>query len=282
LRKLALLVSVLSFIVFNGSALSCWAQAGPTTALADNTNPSTGSNGSAAANATVATQPAPTTAQSGSMPSRIAVGVKVSLLGAGVEMATPITYRTNLRFGFNAFSYSRGFTNDGVGYDANLSFRSVETHFDWFPFAGAFHLSPGAMLYNGNKISANASVTSGQSFSLGGTSYISDPANPITGTGKIGFNKVAPEATFGWGNLLPRSSKHFSIPFEAGVVFEGSPKAALNLTGSACAADGTNCHDITNDTTFQSNVVAQQNKLNNNMSFFKFYPIISLGVGYKF
>ena len=280
MRKLALLVSMLSVSTFSLFVVPCPAQV---VALANDSNPSSAANGSAAANGTVAVQPAPTTAKGGSaMPSRIGVGVKVSLLGAGVEVATPITYRTNLRVGFNAFGYSRGFTNNGIGYNANLTFRSVETHFDWFPFAGGFHLSPGVMVYNGNKITANASVTSGQSFSLGGTSYISDAANPITGTGKIGFNKVAPTILFGWGNLLPRSGRHFSIPFEAGVVFEGSPKAALSLSGAACAADGSGCHDITNDATFQSNVVAQQNKLNSDMSFFKFYPVISLGIGYKF
>jgi hypothetical protein len=163
-----------------------------------------------------------------------------------------------------------------------LSFRSVETHFDWFPFAGGFHLSPGLMVYNGNQIKANASVSGNQSFTLGGTTYISDTSNPITGTGKIGFNKVAPTFLLGWGNLLPRSEKHFSVPFEFGMVFQGSPQATLSLAGNACDSTGANCHNISTDATFQNNVIAQQNKLNNNMSFFKVYPVLSLGFGYKF
>jgi len=215
--------------------------------------------------------------------SKVGVGVKVSLLGAGVEAATPVTYHTNLRFGFNTFSYSRGFTNDGTDYAASLTFRSFETHFDWFPFSGGFHLSPGAVLYNGNQIKANASVPGTQSFTLGGTSYISDPANPITGTGKIGFNSVAPTFMLGWGNLVPRrENKHISIPFEIGMMFQGSPTATLNLAGNVCDSTGANCHNVATDSTFQSNVIAQQNKLNNDMSFFKVYPIVSLGFGYKF
>jgi hypothetical protein len=215
--------------------------------------------------------------------SKVGVGVRVSLLGIGVEAATPVTYHTNLRFGFNTFSYSRGFTNDGTNYAATLNFRSFETHFDWFPFAGGFHLSPGAMLYNGNQIKANASVPASQSFTLGGTSYISDPANPITGTGRIGFNSVAPTLMLGWGNLVPRSeNKHISIPFEVGMMFQGSPKATLNLTGNVCDSTGANCHNVSGDSVFQSNVIAQQTKLNNDMSFFKVYPVISLGFGYKF
>lgn len=206
----------------------------------------------------------------------------MSLLGVGVEAATPITYHTNLRFGFNTFSYSRGFTNDGTDYAASLTFRSFETHFDWFPFGGGFHLSPGAMLYNGNQIKANASVPGTQTFTLGGTSYISDPSNPITGTGKIGFNSVAPSFLLGWGNLVSRKeTKHISVPFEIGMMFQ-SPKATLNLAGNVCDSTGLNCHNVAGDTSFQSNVVAQQTKLNNDMSFFKVYPIISVGFGYKF
>lgn len=226
----------------------------------------------------------PTPAQSERMfASKVGVGVRMSLLGAGIEAATPITYHTNLRVGFNTFSYSRGFTNDGTNYAASLNFRSFETHLDWFPFAGGFHLSPGAMLYNGNQIKANASVPGTQSFTLGGTSYTSDPANPITGTGKIGFNTVAPTFMLGWGNLVPRKeNKHISVPFEVGMLFQGSPKATLNLAGTACDSTGANCQNVAGDTTFQNNVIAQQTKLNNDMSFFKVYPIISLGFGYKF
>jgi hypothetical protein len=287
-RKCAFLVAVLVVTVSNLFPAHCSAQSGPSVSVSDSKAASPAnaaqpaSNGDAAAAAPVV-EATPAAAKSGAaMPSRIGIGVKMSLLGAGVEVATPVTYRTNLRVGFNAFSYSRGFTNDGVNYAGTLNFRSVETHFDWFPFAGGFHLSPGVMVYNGNEIKANAAVTSGQSFTLGGTTYISDAANPISGTGKIGFNKVAPTFLLGWGNLLPRSNKHFSVPFEFGMVFQGAPKATLNLVGNACDSTGANCRNIGSDTTFQNNVIAQQNKLNNDMSAFKVYPVISLGFGYKF
>jgi hypothetical protein len=32
----------------------------------------------------------------------------------------------------------------------------------------------------------------------------------------------------------------------------------------------------------QSNITSEQTKINNSMSFFKVYPIISVGFGYKF
>ena len=37
--------------------------------------------------------------------SRLGVAVKASSLGVGIEAATPLTQRSNLRAGFNVFSY---------------------------------------------------------------------------------------------------------------------------------------------------------------------------------
>jgi hypothetical protein len=295
-RRFVLVVAVAFISISILFAAPASAQSGPTLVADNDKTASAGATGSAEnAGAVDKAQPAnnsvgpavvgqtPAPPQKGRiLGSNVGVGVKVSLLGVGVEAAIPITYHTNVRVGFNAFGYSRGFSNNGINYNADLTFRSFETHFDWFPFAGRFHLSPGLMVYNGNEIKANATVPSGQQFTLGGTSYTSDFANPITGAGKISFNKVAPTFLLGWGNLLPRSNQHFSIPFEFGMLFQGSPKTALNLTGSACDASGLGCHNIAADPIFQNNVIAQQNKLNNDMSFFKVYPIISLGFGYKF
>ena len=209
--------------------------------------------------------------------------VKGSLLGIGVEGAMSVTHRTNLRAGFNMLGYSRGFNKDDIAYDGHLSFKTVEAHYDIFPFAGSFRVSPGVLLYAGTPITASASVPGTQTFSLGGVQYLSDPAAPVTGSGKISFNRAAPMATFGWGNLVSRKEgAHFSVPVELGIAFQGSPQAALNLTGNVCDTTGANCRSIASDSTVLANIQSEQTKLNNSMSFFKVYPIISVGFGYKF
>ena len=224
----------------------------------------------------------PTSARDGNF-GETGVAVKVSLLGVGAEAAVQVTPRTNIRAGFNMISYSRGFNKDGIAYAGQLDFKTFEAHYDIFPWAKSFHISPGLLVYAADPITATASVPGGQSFSLGGTNYYSDPADPIKGNGKITFNRASPMVTFGFGNLVPRGEhKHFSIPVEFGVAFQGSPKASLGLTGTACDSTLTICHNAGTDPTIQSNIVSEQNKVNNSMSFFKVYPIISVGFGYKF
>ena len=137
------------------------------------------------------------------------------------------------------------------------------------------------LLYNGNKVTANVSVPGGQSFTLSNANYVSDAADPIAGTGKLTVYKAAPMALIGIGNLVPRS-RHFSTSFEIGAAYQGPPRVALNLSGSACDPTGLNCRSISSDPTIQSNIAAEQVKLNKSASPYKFYPVLSFGVGYRF
>jgi hypothetical protein len=213
---------------------------------------------------------------------RVGAAVKISALGGGAEVAARVTHRTNVRAGFNVITYSRGFHKDGITYNGQLNFKTFEAHYDIFPWAKSFRVSGGVLVYAADPITATALVPGNQSFTLGGVNYISDPANPVSGNGKIVFNRAAPTVTFGFGNLVPRNkSQHFSVPVELGVAFQGSPKATLGLAGSVCDSTGVNCRSVS-DPTIQSQILSEQNKLNNSMSFFKMYPIISVGFGYKF
>src|SRR6266478_3098180 len=155
----------------------------------------------------------------------IGVGVKVSTLGIGGEVAVAVSHRSNVRFGFNAFSYGHTFDKDGVTYKGTLDLRSAQVTYDLF-FLKEFHISPGVLIYNGNNVTASASVPGGQSFTLNNTNYLSDAADPVTGTGKLAGYKAAPMVLLGFGNAVPRS-RHFSTSFEIGAAYQGPPRVTL-------------------------------------------------------
>ena len=73
----------------------------------------------------------------------IGVGIRLSTLGPGLEAALPVTERTNIRVGYSALDYHNSSDKSGVTYDGHLQLRAFEGHFDWFPFGGWFHISPG-------------------------------------------------------------------------------------------------------------------------------------------
>jgi len=225
--------------------------------------------------------------QSGEHSGRFGFGVKGSLLGGGVEAAVRVSHRTNVRAGFNVFRYSHNFVEDAVAWNGRLSFETIEAHYDIFPHADRFHMSPGILIYAGTPITATSAFAGNQILGLAAApGVVSDPSAPLNGNGKIRFDKVAPMFTVGWGNLVSRKAlQHFSFPLELGVAFTGPPRAKLNVAGNVCEptpAGPSYCSSITSDPTFQANVVSQQNDINNSMRFLKVYPIISFGVGYRF
>jgi hypothetical protein len=209
------------------------------------------------------------------------IGAKASTLGFGGEVATAVTRTSNLRFGYNALTYSGNTDKDGIYYAYQLKLRSAEVLWDQY-LVGGLHLSPGFLVYNGNGATATASVSGSRSFSLGDITYYSSASNPVTGSATLTLGKAAPMVLIGIGNPLPRSGRHFAANFEAGVVFEGSPKLALNLTGSTCLQNGTTCVPISSNPNIQANIQNEQNKVNDTLKPFKYYPVISFNIGISF
>jgi hypothetical protein len=204
------------------------------------------------------------------------MGGRASTLGMGVQFGTNLTPRSNLRVGFSSLSWWN-FDHSGISYSSNSSLKSVDVLYDYF-LVNRFRISPGVLLYFGDLLNAKASVAGGKTFDLGGVTYTSDPANPLKGTGKLTTNKVAPVLLFGYGNLVPRS-KHFSVSFDVGVAYHGAPKGGLDLTGNVCQLGV--CQSV-QAASVQSNVQAEVRKLEHQAAPFKFWPVVSISVGYRF
>jgi len=204
-------------------------------------------------------------------------------LGVGVEGATAVARHTNIRFGFNYFSLGLSGTDskDNLTYDATLRLASAEALVDE-QIAGPVHISAGALVYDGFRGTGNIHVPGGQTLTLNHVMYFSSMTDPVTGTAQIGARKIAPEVLIGFGNLLPRSARHFSANVDLGVAFQGSPNAKLNLTGSTCLTASTGCLPISASPAVQANVVAEQSTINSDLKPFQFYPVIRVSFGYKF
>ena len=224
-------------------------------------------------------------AQQGTPLPKFGLELSAGTMGAGIQAATAVARKSNVRFGFNYFSYSGSNTSssNNITFNGTLKMESAEILFDQYLFGG-FHLSTGMAAYYGNQANGTASIPAGQTFSLNSANYYSSSASPVTGTGSFTASKYAPEVMFGFGNLLPRSNRHFTVNADLGVAFVRSPLIQLNLAGSACTINSTvGCAPIQSTPSIQSNLVAEQSKLNNQLgSYLKYWPIIRIGFGYKF
>ena len=219
---------------------------------------------------------------SGSSP-RVGIGVMIGTLGVGGQVAVRVLRPLNVRFGFSGIGTGYNFSRDGIDYGARLRLEGAQATVDYFFFHG-IHVSGGALVYNGIQVTGSASVPSGSTFSLNSVTYESSAAAPVTGTAAIKFRRVAPVLLFGFGNLVPRGSRHWSITADFGAAFSGSPAATLNLGGQVCApghTSGATCQNVATPSV-QANVIAEQSSLDSKVHFLKIYPLFTLGFGYSF
>lgn len=217
--------------------------------------------------------------------SAIGIGVHAGINGVGIDVATPLARKYNLRLGADLFSYSDTFVEEGANIDVKLHLLSGHAAVDWFPFGGSFRISPLVTFANNNRARGTALIPSGSSITLDGSDYISSLTDPLHGSGSVDFRKTAPGLSAGFGNLVPRSRKHFSFPIEVGFYYVGQPTLKVDFTGSACdpsVSASIGCQSVDTDAGFQKSLTGFRARNNNNLKYATFYPIFSTGIGYTF
>jgi hypothetical protein len=217
--------------------------------------------------------------------SRVGIATHAGLGGVGFDIATPLARKFNLRSGSDFFGYSTTFQEQGANVVINLHMQSAHAALDWFPFGGRFRLSPQMVFANNNRVQATALIPSGSTITLNGQNYISSLTDPLHGNGMVTFHRVSPGLTLGFGNLIPRTRAHFSIPVEAGFYYAGQPGLQVSFSGSACdptQPPSIGCQSVTQDADFQQSLAAFTARNNRNLSYASFFPIFSLGFGYAF
>jgi hypothetical protein len=189
-------------------------------------------------------------------------------LGGGVELSYALSQRAALRLDIDGYNYSRTVTQNNIQYDAKAKLQTGSLLGDWFPFAGNFRISLGAM-YNGNKVTLKGKPTGG-TFTINGQPYNAADIGSLDG--QVDFKKAAPYFGIGYGRPI---NGGLSMIFDLGVLFQGSPKSKLSATCGP-ATPALTCSQL------QSDTAAQQAELDDRMRKYKYYPVVSLGLAYTF
>jgi hypothetical protein len=219
--------------------------------------------------------------------SRIALGVEVSPLGIGGQMAINLNHYMNLRGAGSGFNYNiDNLSTNGFNVNAKLNLASARASLDLYPFPRhGFRLSPGVLFYNQNAAAAVFTAQGGTSFTLDNHTYYTSLTSPVSGSGSLTLHTQKPAftATTGWGNVIPRRGGHLSFPFEIGAAFIGPPVLKIALTsGEVCDANGKNCVAVATEKSAQTDLAAQTKKYSNDLNPLRTYPIVSIGIAYNF
>ncbi len=191
-----------------------------------------------------------------------ALAVKINTLGVTGEAVRSFGSYFNTRVGVSIFNYSLnggGGAKDDYKYVMDIKLKSISALLDYVPFKNGLRLSAG-VVYNLNQLGALLTPT--KTYSDGGDLYT--PEKLGTMNMAISYPKVAPYVGLGFGNPTFGSSG-LGITFEIGAFYLGAPKVELNATGLIAPSAAPD----------------QAELIKNNLSWFKWYPAISLGINYK-
>jgi hypothetical protein len=213
------------------------------------------------------------------------IGIQLGINGAGIDFAEPLGQHFNVRIGGEYLRYTGSFTSDGAQIDAGIKVGGGKFALDYFPFHNGFRISPQMRFGILTDLEGTVLVPPGQSISLSGGDYVSSSTDPLHGNASVTTKKAAPGISVGWGNLSSRHGAHWSVPVEFGFYYIGQPKLVVNFSGTACDPSqppAIGCQDVTKDADFQRDLAAFIRRNNHNISYASFFPIASIGVGYRF
>lgn len=203
--------------------------------------------------------------------SEIGIAGHIGTTGIGAHATFPIAPNLNARLGLGYLGYNyKGSTRD-MEYDLDLKANTYDALLDWYPEKGSSFRITGGVAYNGNRIGVQARPNAAGRYAIQGNQY--DAASVGKVTGKVDFNKLAPYLGIGWGRNL-KDEKGWSFSTDIGVMFQGAPKTSLNASG--CTAPAAVCNQ------FAADVARENAALSREVSKFKLYPVLRVGLSYKF
>jgi hypothetical protein len=206
---------------------------------------------------------------------QVALGAKGGTLGAGVELTVGLSRQLNTRLGINGFEYSERREASDIEYDGEASLRTATALLDWHPGGRGFRLT-GGIVYNNTEVTGNSLPPASGVYDLGGVPV---PVS-ILGTldAKADFDPVVPYVGLGWGNAVAEGKK-VGFFFDLGVIFQG--EADVELTPNLPANSPINTTPGARDA-LEILLSREERDLESEASDYDLYPVVSLGLTYRF
>ncbi|TDF37604.1 hypothetical protein EYS14_15810 [Alteromonadaceae bacterium M269] len=214
----------------------------------------------------------------------LGVSLKAGTLGAGLELDYPISPSWSIRLQANDFNFDDTFEEDDIEYDGELDLSSFGALVVWRPFKKNFNISAG-IYSNSNELAGNAISAGEDVFEIGDIEYRGAAADPLRLDASVDLgDSTAGYFGIGWGS---NHKSGFKFSFDIGVLFSGSPTVDLAVNGSAELVSNPGIIFNVNDGSALANELQQQisnevDNLEDDISDFEFYPVVSLGIGYRF
>ena len=191
---------------------------------------------------------------------RASVGAQGSTAGFGPEVAFSVSPYLTVRGVGNYLSFDYDDTYAGVDYDLGVDLASAGGFIDYHPLRNGFYLSVGA-LYNGNEASLSGIAPAGTQ--IGG--IILPTAAGLDGD--VTVDDFSPYVGLGYDTTFTSRSS-WTVTVRAGVMYQGNVSVDLRQTAGPSIPQG--------------DLDAEARNIEDDLQFLEFYPVVSVGLNYRF
>lgn len=197
----------------------------------------------------------------------ISIGLRVSTLGYGAEVAKWLTPHFGVRVGANTYSHRFSQEESDVSYDVKLKLKAVSLLVDFFTSPrGAFHITGGLMTAPA-EVSGTGEPKGGSTFTINDVEYPMAEVGTLTASGE--WPGALPYLGIGWGTPAA-AHRGVRFVFDLGVGI-GSPTIDLDATGAA--ANSSLAADLAEEEASAQDDVRK---------YLVVYPVLSFGLVYRF
>lgn len=199
--------------------------------------------------------------------------------GLGLELSTRFSDQLRLRGGYHFYDLSidtdaennNGTSGDELKYSSDLELSNFGAILDWYPWGGVFRVSAGAV-YNDNNFKVEASCENPSGCEVGSSQFSRTEIGTITT--RIDVQEFGPYLGIGWDKGI-ESTGRWIISFDIGAYYQGSPDVEMTSNGSCVnsALIGAACRAALEE---------EENEIEDEIEDYVFYPVVTLGIGYRF
>ena len=200
------------------------------------------------------------------------VGPKAGTLGVGAEAGVEIHERIKFRVALQGLTFELSDKKlTEIDYNMDFNVLTAGGMVDVHPFAGAFRLTAG-LFYNNNNLDLTGVLSPGTEIRIGDETFDSDDVGALDAG--VDFNKTAPYVGLGWGTNAG-SDRRFFFSLDLGAMYQGAPDVSLSA-------------DIPDTTPpeIRDEIIAQlrneEREIEDDLSWFQWYPVVMLGFVYRF
>lgn len=198
---------------------------------------------------------------------RIAVALEGGTLGVGGSVWYSLNKSFSVTAGYNWLGFDHDVDTSDVNYNGKLRFSNVPLTINWHPFKGMFRVVAGVVILDSH-VDVTGEPNAGGTFTINGTTYTTAQVGTLSGRGEF-ENSIAPYIGIGWSKTS--LSKGFGFFADIGVMYTGSPEASLSASGP-----------INSVPSFQQDLAAEVQKVNDEIDVTQVYPVVRLGVMWRF